>query len=68
MYNKRRMLYLVFARLIFLQNFGDTPFFSKWFIYSFCHFDQALARGEISLFGVSYFLLRDFSTALEMTR
>ena len=47
MYNKRRMLYLVFARLIFLQNFGDTPFFSKWFIYSFCHFDQALARGEI---------------------
>ena len=36
-------------------------------LYLRCHFDQALAHGEISLFVVPYFLLRDFSTTLEMT-
>ena len=65
---------------IFLQTkiFWGYPFFSKRFIYSFvistkryifiCHFDQALARGEISLFVARYFIYRDFSTTLEMTK
>ncbi len=39
---KSRLFLLPLKSFCKQKSFGDTPFFSAWFIYSFCHTDQAL--------------------------